>query len=250
MEAKRKPIVGVLPLVDVERESYWMLPAYLEALEDAGALPLILPLTEDPDDLARLAGLCSGLLFTGGQDVSPAVYHAEDETGKSVCCPERDRMEGTLLKLALERDLPAFGICRGLQFFNAALGGSLWQDLPSQRPGPVSHRMEKPYDAVAHQVRLTEGGFLRTLLGRETLGVNSHHHQAIRDLAPCLRAAAVSEDGLVEAVELPGKRFVRAVQWHPEFCWKTDETARQILREFVEACGGDPMPAKEAPETD
>jgi putative glutamine amidotransferase len=145
-------------------------------------------------------------------------------------------MDSRLLQLAIALDKPVFGICRGLQLINAALGGTLWQDRPTQHPGEVSHRTKLPKDAAAHEVVLTEGGFLRALLGRDRLGVNSFHHQAIRDLAHCLRAAAVSTDGLVEAVELPGKRCVRAVQWHPEFSWRVNADSRAILESFVERC--------------
>ena len=118
----KKPIIGVTPLFDQERDSYWMLPGYLEGLEQAGAIPVVLPLPEESDDLTQLISLCDGLLFTGGQDVSPALY---GETPKGTCgeiCSARDRMEQVLLHLALERDLPVLGICRGIQFLNAALG--------------------------------------------------------------------------------------------------------------------------------
>ena len=120
----KKPIIGVTPLFDQERDSYWMLPGYLEGLEQAGAIPVVLPLPEESDDLTQLISLCDGLLFTGGQDVSPALY---GETPKGTCgeiCSARDRMEQVLLHLALERDLPVLGICRGIQFLNAALGGA------------------------------------------------------------------------------------------------------------------------------
>jgi putative glutamine amidotransferase len=237
MAVNYRPMIGLTPLMDIERESYWMLPGYMEALRDAGALPVMLPLTDDPGELRTLADRCDGLLFTGGQDVAPAVYGAEQQTELlGPLCPERDSMDLQLLRIALEKDLPVFGICRGLQLMNAALGGTLWQDLPAQRPGEIVHRMQRPYDGVAHEVILAEDGFLRSLLGRERTGVNSCHHQAIRDLAPCLRAAAVAPDGLVEAVELPGMRCVRAVQWHPEFSWRVNADSRAILESFVERC--------------
>ena len=237
MERFERPVIGLMPLVDMERESYWMLPGYMEALRSVGALPVMLPLTDQDEELRRMAELCDGFLLTGGQDVSPSLYGAEKQTEMlGALCPERDAMDSRLLQLAIALDKPVFGICRGLQLMNAALGGTLWQDLPTQRPGEVSHRTKLPKDAVAHEVVLTEGGFLRALLGKERLGVNSFHHQAIRDLAPGLRAAAISTDGLVEAVELPGKRCVRAVQWHPEFSWRVSEESRAILRSFVECC--------------
>ena len=163
----KKPIIGVTPLFDRERDSYWMLPGYLEGLEQAGAIPIVLPLPEDLDDLPQLVSLCDGLLFTGGQDVSPALY---GETPKPTCgeiCPARDRMEQALLHLALERDLPVLGICRGIQFLNAVLGGTLYQDLPTEHPSQTQHHMPPPYDRAAHTVTIQPGTPLAELLGTE-----------------------------------------------------------------------------------
>ena len=234
----KKPIIGVTPLFDRERDSYWMLPGYLEGLEQAGAIPIVLPLPEDLDDLPQLVSLCDGLLFTGGQDVSPALY---GEAPKPTCgevCPARDRMEQTLLHLALERDLPVLGICRGIQFLNAVLGGTLYQDLPTEYPFQTQHHMPPPYDRAVHTVTLQPGTPLAELLGTEHIGVNSYHHQAVKTLAPCLTEMAWSEDGLIEAVCLPGTRFVWAVQWHPEFSFRVDEHSRKIFGAFVAAAKG------------
>lgn len=231
----KKPIIGVTPLFDRERDSYWMLPGYLEGLEQAGAIPIVLPLPEDLDDLPQLVSLCDGLLFTGGQDVSPALY---GETPKPTCgeiCPARDRMEQVLLHLALERDLPVLGICRGIQFLNAVLGGTLYQDLPTEHPSQTQHHMTPPYDRAMHTVTIQPGTPLVELLGTEHIGVNSYHHQAVKTLAPCLTEMAWSEDGLIEAVCLPEKRFVWAVQWHPEFSFRVNEDSRKIFGAFVAA---------------
>ena len=234
----KKPIIGVTPLFDRGRDSYWMLPGYLEGLEQAGAVPIVLPLPEALDDLPQLVSLCDGLLFTGGQDVSPALY---GETPKATCgeiCPARDRVEQVLLHLALERDLPVLGICRGIQFLNATLGGTLYQDLPTEHPSQTQHHMTPPYDRAVHTVTLQPGTPLAELLGEEHIGVNSYHHQAVKTLAPCLTEMAWSEDGLIEAVCLPEKRFVWAVQWHPEFSFRVDEHSRKIFGAFVAAAKG------------
>ena len=191
------------------------------------------------DDLPQLVSLCDGLLFTGGQDVSPALY---GETPKPTCgeiCPARDRMEQVLLHLALERDLPVLGICRGIQFLNAVLGGTLYQDLPTEHPSQTQHHMTPPYDRAVHTVTIQPGTPLAELLGTEHIGVNSYHHQAVKTLAPCLTEMAWSEDGLIEAVCLPEKRFVWAVQWHPEFAFRVDEHSRKIFGAFVAAARGE-----------
>ena len=232
-----KPIIGLVPLIDAARDSLWMLPGYMEGVADAGGLPMMLPLTENGGDLDRLCALCDGLLLTGGQDVSPALYGQTPLPECGETCPRRDAMETGLLRRAMALDMPVLGICRGIQFVNAALGGTLWQDLPSQRPSAVCHRQKPPYDAPAHTVAVLPDTPLYRLLKTDTLAVNSYHHQAIRDLAAPLEAMALSPDGLIEAVRHPGQRFLWAVQWHPEFAYRSDPAARAVFRAFVSACG-------------
>ena len=222
-----------MPLWDDERDSIWMLPGYLNGIEQAGGIPFIFPLGADEEDAVRLCGLCDGFLFTGGHDVSPALYGEEPVNDTIAPCAARDALEAIVLRQALRQDKPLLGICRGIQFLNAALGGTLYQDLPSQHPSSVNHHMRPPYDRAAHRVRLVGGSPLQKLLGVSDLGVNSYHHQAVRELAPGLRAMAESEDGLVEAVYLPSHTFAWAVQWHPEFSYKTDAASRAIFEAFV-----------------
>lgn len=232
-----KPIIGVTPLWDEEKNSYWMLPGYLEGLELAGALPITLPLTEDAGDISQLLSLCDGVLFTGGQDVSPALYGEKPRQACGEICEKRDAFEQRLFAQALEQGKPMLGICRGIQFFNACLGGTLYQDLPTEHLSEAAHVMRPPYDRAVHSVAILPETPLAALLGRAELGVNSYHHQAIKSLAPGLAEMARSEDGLVEAVYMPDKSFVWAVQWHPEFSFCTDENSRKIFAAFVAAAG-------------
>ncbi len=217
---KQSPIIGVTPLWDAERKSVWMLPDYLDGIKAAGGLPIVLPLEMTDEDADRIVEICDGFLFTGGQDVGS--------------CPERDKMETLLLSKALPSDKPILGICRGLQFINVFLGGTLWQDLPSQHPSEIVHRQGKPYGAPTHKVLLE--GELRTLLGKEHIEVNTLHHQAAKDLGGNLTAMAVAPDGIIEAVQIPDKHFVWAVQWHPEYMFKTDSDSSAIFSWFVEHC--------------
>lgn len=228
----KKPVIGVLPLVDQERDSYWMLPGYFRGLEAAGAIPIMLPLHGAADG-ERLLELCDGLLFTGGQDVDPQCYGQMPSERCGPLSPERDHLELRLLRMALSERLPILGICRGLQLINVAYGGTLYQDLQSQLPGSLKHRMDRPYDRTAHLVRLS--GPLKALYGTPDLGVNSCHHQGIRDLAPGLAAMARAEDRLVEAVWDPARPFLWAVQWHPEFYDPAAGPGAPIFKAFVQA---------------
>lgn len=234
-----KPLIGIVPLYDEDKESYWMLPGYMKGIEAAGGVPVMLALSSDAEVVERLAKTFDGFVFTGGHDIDPARY---GEAKADVCgalCPERDRMEAILFERALELDKPAFGICRGLQLFNVLLGGTLYQDLPSQLKADVavSHKQPHPYDKPAHAVRIEKDTLLHRLLKKDEIRVNTLHHQGIKRLAEPLVAAARAEDGLVESVALPSKRFALAVQWHPEFNFETDENSRALFSAFVHACG-------------
>lgn len=233
-----KPIIGVVPLYDDEKDSYWMLPGYMQGIEAAGGIPVMLPMTADDNALSQLVSLVDGILLTGGHDVSPALYGEEKSPACGESCAVRDEMEPKLLEFALAADKPVFGICRGIQLLNAALGGTLYQDLPTEYPSGVDHHMTPPYDRAVHTVRIVADTPLAALVGKETLGVNSYHHQAVKTLSDKLLPAAYSEDGLVEAAYMPDKRFVLAVQWHPEFSYRTDEDSQKLLAAFVAAARG------------
>jgi putative glutamine amidotransferase len=236
-----KPLIGVTPLWDEQRDSLWMLPGYLEGVSRAGGLPLMLPLTADEGVLRQLSGLCAGFLFTGGHDVSPGLYGAEPSALCGPVCAERDAMEGALFSLAvLEQDKPALGICRGMQLFNVLLGGTLYQDLPAYyTAGAAIHRQRPPYDTPAHRLDLEPGSPLRAVLGTDTLQVNSSHHQGIAGLSPELEPMARAEDGLVEAVRMKSRSFVWAVQWHPEMSLSWASSGK-LFAAFVAAAARNP----------
>ena len=230
-----KPVIGVMPLWDEEKESLWMLPGYMDGIRMAGGIPVMFPLTSDADDLQQLVATVDGILFTGGQDVTPELYGQQPLDDSVVCCRERDEMERLVLEFALKGHKSILGICRGIQFLNVALGGTLYQDLPTQHLSETEHHQSAPYDIPIHKVKVLEGTPLRHLLGVETLSVNSLHHQAIRVLAPGLTVMAESEDGLIEGICKPDEKFFWAVQWHPEFAYASDEAERKIFEAFVES---------------
>ncbi len=233
-----KPTIGVIPLWDDAKQSIWMLPAYLEAIEAAGGVAVTLPLSASSEDVLQLCGLCDGFLLTGGHDVDPALYGAEVSNECGTINFDRDKLERTVFDYAVAHDKPLLGICRGIQFINALCGGTLYQDLPTEHtvPNAVSHQMVAPYDRSWHSVTIIEGTPLAKITTTKELGVNSYHHQAIKELAPNLQPMAISEDGLIEAIYMPTKRFMQALQWHPELDFRSNEVSLRIVREFIGAC--------------
>jgi putative glutamine amidotransferase len=202
---------------------------YARAVEMAGAQPL---LREAKPGLK--IGQCAGLLLTGGSDVNPARYG--ETAGPETQPPddERDAVESALIDEALDRDLPVLAICRGMQMLNVHLGGSLIQHLPEV----ARHRKLTPEDKglPAHRVVVEPGTLLASVAGRETLEVNSRHHQAVARLGDGLRICARDpEDGVVEAIELPERRYVLAVQWHPENQAPKDPEQRRLFESFAGA---------------
>ena len=230
-----KPIVGVMPLWDEEKDSIWMLPGYMDGISQAGGIPVIFPFSTDEQELKQLIGMCDGFLFTGGQDVTPEVYHEDPLEDLIDCCIKRDLMETIVLKEAIADDKPVLGICRGIQFINAALGGKLYQDIPTQRPSEINHHQNPPYNVPVHNVSIAAGSPLHKCLEVEQLPVNSYHHQAVKIMAPELVVMAKAPDGIVEAVYKPDNRFLWAVQWHPEFSYQTDINSMKIFKAFVDA---------------
>lgn len=235
---KKKPLIGVIPLYDEERESIWMLPGYLDGLYEAGAIPVTLPLQIGTEELRQLDGQLDGYLFTGGHDVNPRLYGAEKTGLCGAVCERRDELEQQIYELAWQQDKPVLGICRGIQLLNVLHGGTLYQDLEAEYPDShaVNHHMEPPYDRTVHRVEIEEDSPLYDVVKCTQMGVNSYHHQGVCVLGNGLRVMARAEDGLIEGVWAPEKKFVWGIQWHPEFIYRTDADARRIFRAFVEAC--------------
>ncbi|MBO6047106.1 MAG: gamma-glutamyl-gamma-aminobutyrate hydrolase family protein [Erysipelotrichaceae bacterium] len=230
-----KPIIGVMPLYDDNKNSWWMLPEYCEAITAANGIPVIFPFGQDDNDLKALVNICDGFLLTGGQDVDPELYHEPNRS----CGPIvdlRDKLELTLMNEAIAANKPILGICRGHQFINVYFGGNLYQDIPSDIRTTVNHNQDHPYDVPVHQVTIIKDSPLDKLLHKQTLEVNSLHHQAIKELAPDLKAMAVAGDGLIEAVCHKDYDFIWGVQWHPEYAYKKNDFDLKIIQEFINRC--------------
>jgi putative glutamine amidotransferase len=191
--------------------------AYVRAVTAAGGVPIVLSPLMGHSLAARALDGVDGLVLTGGEDVDPAWYETAPHPRLNPPSRERDLFELALFAAARQRELPVLGICRGIQLVNVALGGTLYQDLPSEWRGTVDHDPQGARTDRSHDVRLEPGSLAAGALGSATVRVNSFHHQAVRDLAPKLVASGWSEDGLIEAVEgAEGQPWLLAVQWHPE----------------------------------
>ena len=212
-----RPLIGITTYAQEASWGYWKLPAalipldYVEAVERAGGRPVLIPPSEDGVDETLEA--LDGIVFSGGADVDPALYGEEAHSETDVPQARRDAGEMALLAAALERDLPTLAVCRGVQLLNVARGGDLVQHLP-ERVGHERHR-ETPGAFSEHSVDVQAGSRLQAVVGSGS-HVTSHHHQSLGKVGEGLVETAWAEDGTVEAVEDPSRRFALGVQWHPE----------------------------------
>lgn len=197
------------------RTRIWgLLEPYIRALESQGASIVILP-PQAGDRLPALVQQLDGVLLPGGVDVDPAHFGEEPLPELGEVSPERDALELLVARYTAQRGIPTLGVCRGVQVMNVALGGSLYQDLPAQGFRAIQHYQKAEPPVLAHSLEQTGPSPLNRLFGSR-FRVNSYHHQALKDLAPGLRAVASAPDGIVEAVVLEGHPFYLGVQWHPE----------------------------------
>jgi putative glutamine amidotransferase len=207
--------------------------AYGEVLTAAGAVPVILPVHVELDD--DLFDRLDGVVVTGGGDVEPARYGRPRGPLTVGIDRRRDAFEIELIRRAADRDVPLLAICRGIQVLTVALEGTLIQDVASEVPGALRHMDQDRPRSDSHAVRIAADSDLAAMLGTTEPMVNSMHHQAVEHAGPALRPVAWSPDGLIESVELPGHRFMRGVQWHPELLG-VDHPASGMFAPFVEAC--------------
>lgn len=231
-----KPLIGLTPLYDSEHPNLWMRDTYQDILQQSGAIPVVLSFDSDPADVAAILRRLDGIVFTGGADVNPALYGQEKKPFCGENVERRDVLEKELFQQAYARDMPIMGICRGSQFINVMLGGTLYQDILTERPNSFDHRMRDHFDEISHWVEIQQDTPLFDVVGSATFPVNSIHHQGIRGLSPYLEPMALSTDGLVESFYAPAKRCVWGIQWHPEFAFKSEPRQREIVEAFVARC--------------
>ena len=229
------PLIGITTATTTTEHGWLFLRAFnknVEAIERAGGIPVLIPCTLGEDTLRNLYDRLDGILLPGGGDVDPNSYQAEAHPLTNYTDPIRDVCEIRLARWARDDDKPLFGICRGQQIVNVAFGGTLLQDIPDQCETDINHfpPLTEPRDLIAHTVRPEQGSLLSRIAQQDELEVNSLHHQAIGRIGEGLKITAYAPDGMIEATELPDKRFFHTVQWHPE-----DLTARPVMQRLFDA---------------
>ena len=230
-----RPIIALLGEVDDEL-CITMQNTYVNAVEGAGGIPLIVPYLKGDEATDDLIELCDGFLFTGGDDIHPSRYGEEIKEKCGKIQTFRDELEFRVLKKALASGKPILAICRGIQLVNIFFGGTLYQDIPSEFDTSILHRQSEPKLAPSHRARILTDTPLYELLGAEYVQANSFHHQAIKTLGDGLRVMALADDGIVEGVYVEGEQYIRAYQWHPERLFDTDSDNRKIFGDFIDAC--------------
>lgn len=230
-----KPIIGILAGIDNDRITK-LQSTYTVAIEKSGGVPIILPYIENEKTFEAFAAHCDGFLFSGGGDVDPKHYGEERKETCGGSEPYRDAHELAMFKKIAETSKPILAICRGIQLVNVALGGTLYQDIPTEKPSDIPHRQTEPKDLPSHSVTVKEDTPLFKLIGKTSMNGNSFHHQAVKDLGNGLSVMATTDDGIIEAVYLKGEQYLRAYQWHPERLCNTDTDNKLIFDDFINAC--------------
>ena len=209
--------------------------AYVDAVREAGLTPLVVP-PMPADELTAIADAVAGIVLTGGEDVAPSHYGANPAAETTSVHARRDECELGLARLAHERRIPTLAICRGIQLVNVAFGGTLVQDIPSERPSQIKHDLSEQRTARVHDVRIDPDSRLGAIIGAESIQVNSSHHQAIGKVADRLRVSARAPDGIIEGAEwIADDWWMLAVQWHPEELTRDGKPwDRALFRAFAE----------------
>lgn len=234
----KKPIVGITAAHCTEELKTFPRQYYVGSIKNAGGIPLIIPPLCTTEEAADVLKLISGLVLTGGGDISPIYLREDPRRGVGTCFPERDLSEILLTQLALQQDLPLLGICRGIQVLAVAAGGEIYQDIPSQYSGAMEHSQTASREYAWHAVDIVEDSVLFRLFDKTRIDVNSLHHQAVSKIPQGFIQCALAADGIIEGIEKPGAKFCLGVQWHPESMMETEIHSKVLFRGFIEACLG------------
>lgn len=228
------PVIGIL-YCGFDGNRQFVTSSYIEAISEAGGIPLIIPYPGKNTCSTRYFNLCDGLLFCGGGDITPLLFGENLMTEKGSTDWKTDIFHIRFMQQALSFKLPILGICRGMQILNLALGGTIWQDM-SLRPEKSLNHMQLSADRsdICHQLSVSRNSLLYKLCG-ESLDVNSFHHQCINTLGDTLKTTAIAPDGVIEAVESSVFPFAVGVQWHPECMYQISDPMKNLFLLFIRA---------------
>jgi len=233
---KFKPFIGVTPGFNYKKEKLYIKNGYMQGIIEAGGVPVLIPVTEDETILGEIVERLDGFLITGGPDIDAKYFGEQNMPYNGEISPYRDLLEIEITRKALEANKPVFGICRGIQVMNAAMGGTLYQDIGKQVGGDVlKHSQAAPVWYPTHDINIDAGSKVWYSFGRDTVRVNTFHHQAIKDVAPGFAATSRTADGIIESIEHQKHVFAVGVQWHPELMWQEDRMFLKLFEDFVAA---------------
>ncbi|MBA4603455.1 gamma-glutamyl-gamma-aminobutyrate hydrolase family protein [Thermoactinomyces mirandus] len=230
-----KPLIGLTMSLEEEKKQC-LGRSYTDSVLQAGGIPLLIPYIVDDQALQQLSRKLDGLILTGGGDIDPTLFDEEPHQNLGEIIPDRDDMEIALIEQFMVQNKPIFGICRGCQILNIALGGDMYQDICSQKQTMLQHTQRAPRHHPSHTITIVENTLLHSIYAKGQAKVNSFHHQAVRNVKPSFQISAVAKDGIIEAFESSRHDFVLGVQWHPEEMVPNDTEAVKLFQAFVNAC--------------
>lgn len=236
--SKKIPFIGITPWFDYEKQITYIKKGYCEGVMKAGGVPVLLPLTINEEILCEVAKQCDGFLISGGPDIDAQLYGEQNMMYNGEISPFRDALEIFIAKKALEDGKPILGICRGIQILNIACGGTLYQDIGSQIKDAmlIKHSQEAPKWYPTHEIVIERDSKVWSWFEAERAGVNSFHHQAVKDVAPGFAVTSRAPDGIIESIEHTQHRFAVGVQWHPELMWQDSPKFLTMFKDFVKEC--------------
>ena len=232
----KRPMIAVTAARNDEKNRLTILELYMKMLLRHGAMPVLVPIVTEGALIDEIVERFDGFVISGGGDINSCYWNEPLHEKAYGLDAERDAFEIELARKIYQMKKPALGICRGEQVMNVALGGTLYQDIPSQAEGAMNHRCGDRQLEPVHNVTVKAGTKLASIVGEGVMGVNSLHHQAVKDVAPCLTVTAVAEDGVIEAIESSELPFYMGLQWHPERLGESNPGADAVFKAFCEVC--------------
>lgn len=236
---KGKPVIGITSAYDFEKGSSCIKDDYYDAIIHCGGVPILIPVTEEKSVWVEYLEICDGIVFSGGPDVDATYFGESNMPYANEISPVRDSMEIFLAQQAITMDKPILGICRGIQVINIAAGGSIFQDIYAENITNnliIKHSQQAPRWFQIHNINIQGDTCLHNIFGRDTLKVNSFHHQAVSEIALGFTVNAYADDGIIEAISNENKKLVLGVQWHPENLWRKDNTHLKLFERLVSVC--------------